>query len=257
MTTPKIYIDIEPEAFAASRRHEFEFQLTEYSWSYFTRIDYCLKDLVGQLEQLQKHAPNHTQVLCMGHKTNFRYAIYPRYKSNRRGIRKAAGYGALRDWLGSNYESIVLPNVEADDVLGIMAGPDDLIYSKDKDLRTIKGIHMESNGELTEVTELDANRSFYKQVLTGDSCDGYPGCPGLGVSAKLFSSDEWLNCHAESDFWHLVRNQYLKQTKKLFERHEVCDPGHFCLQMARVARILRPGEYDHQNEKPVLWNGPD
>ena len=74
-----IYIDIEPEAFAASRRHEFEFQIRDYTWTYHTRIDYCIKDLVGQLEQLQKHAPNHTQVLCMGHKNNFRYAIYPRY----------------------------------------------------------------------------------------------------------------------------------------------------------------------------------
>lgn len=253
---PRIWIDIEPDSFSASRRHEFEFQISDYIWTYHTRIDYCIKDLVGQLEQLQKHAPNHTQVLCMGHKNNFRYAIYPRYKSNRRGIRKAAGYGALREWLATNYESVILPNVEADDALGLSAGPDDLIYSKDKDLRTIKGIHMQSNGELVEVTELEANRNFYKQVLTGDSCDGYPGCPMVGDSAKLFATDKWLDCRAETDFWQLVRDQYLKQTSKLFDRHQVTDPGRFCLQMARVARILRPGEYDHENEKPVLWNGP-
>ena len=258
MTTksPKVYIDIEPEAVGASRRHEFEFQISDYAWTYHTRIDYCIKDLVGHLEQLQKHAPNHTQVLCMGHKNNFRYAIYPRYKSNRRGIRKAAGYGALREWLANNYESVILPNVEADDVLGLMAGPDDLIYSKDKDLRTIKGVHMEANGELTEVTELEANRNFYKQVLTGDSTDGYPGCPMVGASAKLFSSPQWQRCYTEGDFWAVVKAQYFKQTAKLFDKHEVTDPVRFCLQMARVARILRPGEYDHDKEKPVLWEPP-
>lgn len=254
--TDKIWIDIEPEAFATSRRHEFEFQIRDYTWTYHTRIDYCIKDLVGQLEQLQKHAPNHTQVLCMGHKNNFRYAIYPRYKSNRRGIRKAAGYGALREWLAENYESVILPNVEADDVLGLMAGPGDLIYSKDKDLRTIKGTHMAPNGELSEVTELEANRNFYKQVLTGDNTDGYPGCPNVGVSAKLFSSDDWLQCFNETDFWQLVQGQYLLATKKLFDRHQVTDPLKFAMQMARIARILRPGEYDHDREKPVLWEGP-
>ena len=128
---PKIYIDIEPLSFAASRRHEYEFQLSEYVWTYHTRIDYCCKDLVGRLNQLEKHAPNHTQVLCLGHKSNFRYAIYPRYKSNRRGIRRAAGYNALREWLADNYESVRLPNVEADDVLGIMAGKAE---AADKDL---------------------------------------------------------------------------------------------------------------------------
>lgn len=254
--TPKIWIDIEPLSFAASRRHEHEFQLSEYVWTYHTRIDYCCKDLVGRLRQLEKFAPNHTQVLCMGHKSNFRYAIYPRYKSNRRGIRRAAGYNALREWLADNYESAKLPNVEADDVLGIMAGKDDLIYSEDKDLRTIKGVHMESNGELSEVTELEANRNFYKQVLTGDSTDGYPGCPGIGKDAKLFTGDEWLECYTEASFWKFVQKQYMKATKKLFEKQEVTDPIRFCLQMARVARILRPGEYDHDNEKPVLWNGP-
>jgi len=254
--TPKIYIDIEPLSFAASRRHEYEFQLSEYIWTYHTRLDYCQKDLVGRLKQLKKYAPNHTQVLCMGHKSNFRYAIYPRYKSNRRGIRRAAGYNALREWLGNNYESARLPNVEADDVLGIMAEKDDLIYSEDKDLRTIKGVHMESNGELTEVTELEANRSFYKQVLSGDASDGYPGCPMIGTSSKFFGSDDWLGCSTEQDFWLLVQGQYMLATKKLFDRHEVTDPLRFCLQMARVARILRPGEYDHDAEKPVLWEGP-
>ena len=107
-----------------------------------------------------------------------------------------------------------------------------------------------------EVTELEANRNFYKQVLTGDSCDGYPGCPNVGVSAKFFSSDDWLKCYTEIDFWQLVQGQYLLATKKLFDRHEVTDPLKFCMQMARVARILRPGEYDHEKEKPVLWDGP-
>ena len=78
----------------------------------------------------------------------------------------------------------------------------------------------------------------------------------MGVSAKFFSSDDWLKCYTELDFWLLVQGQYLLATKKLFDRHEVTDPLKFCMQMARVARILRPGEYDYEREKPVLWEGP-
>jgi hypothetical protein len=30
----------------------------------------------------------------------------------------------------------------------------------------------------------------------------------------------------------------------------------FALQMARCARILRPGEYDFEKQRAILWNPP-
>ena len=83
----------------------------------------------------------------------------------------------LAQALERTYSTCVLPNTEADDALGVMYQDGDLLYSLDKDLRTIAGSHLLPNGEVMIVPELEANRAFYKQVLVGDSTDGYGGCP--------------------------------------------------------------------------------
>ena len=104
--------------------------------------------LEGRFGGLQGYAPNHELMVCLGHSTNFRYGVYPSYKSNRRGIQKAACYSAFRAYVQSQYSNTVLPGVEADDVLGLMYRPGDLLYSPDKDLRTISGDHLLANGEV-------------------------------------------------------------------------------------------------------------
>lgn len=258
MTQPTIYLDIEADAFGIARRHEYVFQISDYKFTYESRLDLTIIDLEQLLKRLQKAAPQHRMVICLGHKTNFRYAVFPLYKSNRRGIRKAACHNALREYLTRNYETVVLPGTEADDALGIMYRQDqgDLLYSPDKDLRTIAGVHMASNGELEEVDHLQANRAFYKQVLTGDSTDGFGGCPGIGSLAKIFTSDKWLACRHEEEFWDFVQFQYHKAAKVLLEKHQVVSPVKYALTMARCARILRPGEYDFSKEQPILWEGP-
>lgn len=254
--TDKTYIDIEPTQFGVSRSHEYEFQVGPYQWSYFTRIDRCITDIGNKLQRLKAFAPQHDQVICLGHHNNFRYGVLPSYKSNRLGIRKAAGYKALREWIEDNYETLVFPNVEADDVIGLMAGKDDIIFSPDKDLKTIKGWHMDNEGTLTKVTELEANRSYFKQVLHGDAADGYMGCPGIGNKSKIFEQEDWITCCTEAHFWDLVKSKYQDKSEKLRLMYDIYDPMAYCLQIARVARILRPGEYDHQWDSPVLWEGP-
>ena len=258
MTQPTVYLDIEADAFGIARRHEYVFQISDYKFTYESNLGDCIHDLDRVLDRLQKHAPGHKLVICLGHHSNFRYAVFPQYKSNRRGVRKAACYNELRNFLTRNYDTAILPNVEADDALGIMHQRErgDLIYSPDKDLRTIAGTHMKMDGELEDVSELEANRSFFKQVLTGDSCDGYNGCPGVGANAKLFEDDKWLFCKEEEDFWNVVLWQYDKARKKLYERFDVVSPSKHALVMARCARILRSGEYDFEEEKPILWKGP-
>ena len=119
---PKIYIDIEPTQFGVSRSHEYEFQVGPYQWSYFTRIDRCITDIGNKLQRLEAFAPQHDQVICLGHHHNFRYGVLPSYKSNRLGIRKAAGYKALREWIEDNYETLVFP-VEKIDVQVFLLGP--------------------------------------------------------------------------------------------------------------------------------------
>ncbi len=253
---PTVWVDIEADAFGISRRHEYEYKLSEYCWSYHTRLDLTLADLEKVINRIQKHAPCHNITICLGHHSNFRYSVFPQYKSNRRGIRRAAGYSDVRAWLQANYDTAVLPNVEADDVVGICYKAGDLIYSPDKDLRTIAGTHLQRDGEIDTVNQLEADRAFFKQILTGDSADGYPGCVGIGANAKLFEADKWLECRHEEEFWDFVLMQYEKARKKLLEKFDVMSPSKYALVMARCARILRVGEYDFSVEQPVLWKGP-
>ena len=251
-----LWIDIEADAFAISRRHEYVFKLKEYTYTYLSRLDLCIADLTQLIDKLSSYAPGYEVVLCLGHHNNFRYSVFPQYKSNRRGIQKAACYSDLRKHLERTYSTCVLPNTEADDALGVMYQDGDLLYSLDKDLRTIAGSHLLPNGEVMVVPELEANRAFYKQVLCGDSTDGYGGCPGIGALHKCFASEEWLTCNTEHEFWLFVQKRYALNAAKIKEKYGDANPLRVSVQMARCARILRSGEYDFENEMPVLWDGP-
>ena len=76
--------------------------------------------------------------------------------------------------------------MEADDILSIRAhelGFDNaVIITIDKDLRQIPCWHYnwQKKTPPEKVSEDDARRSFYTQLLTGDSIDNIKGCPGIG-----------------------------------------------------------------------------
>jgi DNA polymerase-1 len=131
-------------------------------------------------------------------------------------------------------------NLEADDVLGILAtkNPDTIIWSEDKDLLTIPAKHW-INGELATITEEEANYNFLFQTLVGDSTDNYSGCPTVGpkTANKLLSS----GCT-----WDTVVAAF--KSKGLSED--------VALENARLARILRDGEYNTETGEVKLWQPP-
>ena len=252
-----LWIDAEPDMFAISRMYEYVEQIGEWTWIWRSRVDECARDFEALVDRLQEFAPDHLPVICLGHHSNFRYAVYPQYKSNRVWVRKAPGYGGFREWVQQNYSTLCFENIEADDVVGIKAEPGDLIYSKDKDLKTIPGLHLEPDGTVVEVTEVEANRRLYQQILCGDSADGYKGCPGVGEKHKLFSQERWNKPNnTEAKFWELCLMQFAKSEKLMKARGIDEVPFAHAITMARCARILRPGEYNFVEKRPVLWRGP-
>lgn len=254
--TDKLFFDCEANVFGITRNHEYMIQTGNYRYHYTSDLHGCIRDFDTLIDRLQKFAPHHQIVCCLGHHSNFRYGVYTQYKSNRRGVRKAACYGDMREHIEKHFETSCLPNVEADDAVGIQYEYGDLIYSADKDLKTIAGIHLQENGDLEIVSQLEANRSFYKQILCGDASDGYRGCPGIGEKHKCFDSDEWMDCAHERDFWTFVQKRFALAHAKVKEVYGTADTLSVAMQMARLARILRPGEYDFDNDRPVLWAGP-
>jgi DNA polymerase-1 len=249
----KLLIDTELYLFAAASACEFEAEWDTDDWTYLCRHGDVKASLQDSIAAIREVFPDGQPVLAFGDRASFRYGIWPSYKANRKSYRKPAGYLELGAWVETvaptrGWEVARLPDVEGDDVLGILCEPGDVICSWDKDLLTIPGLHYRRE-EVVEVDQLAADRAFYMQVLTGDAADNYPGCPGYGpVTAERLLSG-WTT---DVDFWREVVNAYTLKSKA--GTREAAEK--LALQQARCARILRAGEYDMATNTPRLWNPP-
>ena len=209
------------------------------TWMHFFRQSEAQQLFRDAMQAIQEACPDHSMVLAMGDRTNFRYSIFKEYKSNRRKTLKPAGYEALIAWAETEWPSTRLAGVEADDVCGIIYEEGDIICSRDKDLMTIPGVHLVGDKEIIDVSIQQADHRFYMQCLTGDATDGYPGLKGVGPK----KAEAILEGHHPVAWWDAVLTSYVKAG------HDY----HYALTQARCARILRAGEYDEANNRPILW----
>ena len=155
-------------------------------------------------------------------KNNYRSEIATEqtYKGNRKDARKPVHYDSLREYLVSKWGFTVIDGQEADDAMGIKAYelPEDssCIMTIDKDLDMIRGWHYNFVKEdLYYVTEKEAIKNFYIQILTGDRVDNIPGIKGIGpVKANKILE----NCTTEKSLFKAVSEKYDHDIDKLTER---------------------------------------
>ena len=81
------------------------------------------------------------------------------------------------------------PGIEGDDIIGLYLQEGDVVVSGDKDMRTLAGAHLLPDGTIEMVSEFQANRKLYEQILTGDTSDGYKGCRS---TARSQHARRWL-----------------------------------------------------------------
>lgn len=202
------------------------------------KLDAFLSELKTKLEA--EHL-----IIALSDRTRnyFRKQILPTYKAGRDKVRKPLILNELRSYLETEYECFERPGLEGDDVLGILATSEKIvkgekvIVSIDKDLKTIPGLHYNTNKPelgVYAITEEEADYWHLFQTLTGDSSDGYSGCPGIGPK----KADELL---AESPTWETVERVFQKAG---FGSEEAKVQG-------QMARILRAQDYDFKNHKPL------
>lgn len=241
--------DVEMILHRAIAASEKEIEWAPDEWTYTVRLGDAKAQILDELNAARATVPTHTPALALGDSYSFRYFVWPGYKSSRKKVRKPAGFGALRKWLEAAADThgfgvLQAPQVEADDVIGLYAGPGDVIVSGDKDLRTVPGLHL-IDGEVVEILPPEADLAFLTQTLTGDTSDGYPGCPGCGDTgaAKALKGIDPDNFRA---MWEAVLEAYKKAGKSETD----------ALIQARCARILRQGEYDWDRGIPKLWTPP-
>ena len=158
------------------------------------------------------------------------------YKGNR-VMTKPYHYQLLREYMERAWGFEVIDNIEADDAIGIEAyrnEPDEtIIVSIDKDLNMIRGHHYNFvKEERYYVTEEEAIRNFYLQILTGDKVDNIIGLDGVGpVKSKKLLKD----CNTELEMYEAVLKAYDGDEARVLEN-------------ARLLWILR--------EEKQVWQPP-
>lgn len=203
---------------------------------------------------------------------NYRMDILPTYKGNRQSEPPMC-LPECRAHLYNEHAGFTRTMLEGDDVMGIvathpdMAGRETIVVSMDKDMGCIPGIRIldpRKTGQRAAAGEIDhwlqgvretdlfgARRFHMFQTLTGDTVDGYGGCPGFGPVAANKLLDKYLDPNNGplqwADVWEAIVAEYEK--KKLTEAD--------ALAQARVAFILRHSHWDSDKQRPILWTPED
>jgi DNA polymerase-1 len=215
-----------------------EMDFGDGEWSLTCDHNKAWKSFHHHLDRVRDTTPHHDWVLCFTSDTNFRKEVLPTYKASRANTRKPLGYKVFRQKVMDTYTSIMKDGLEADDCVGILGTmkPGSVMWSDDKDLKQIPGRHVGTDGFEFHVTPEEGERFFLYQTLVGDQVDNYSGCPGIGPK----KAESILS---KSCTWEAVVNAYTKEG--LTEED--------ALVQARVARILRDGEFERETRKPILW----
>lgn len=164
---------------------------------------------------------------CEGYLTgsgNYRFDIAKTapYKGTRLS-EKPKHLGIIREYMISAWAFSVQDQQEADDAIGIRAytlGEEDyVICSIDKDLNNLRGKHYNFvKNEAYYVTEEQAIKNFYLQLLTGDRVDNIPGLSGIGPKkAEKILED----CVTEEELYSAVLKAYDGNVEYLIEQGQL------------------------------------
>lgn len=241
----KLVFDADMILYVACNRNE---QVIEWEDGMFTlhcyfedvknSFDEHVSELVDTVLEHYNHHGKYEIVMCLSHPDNFRKRLVDEeYKANRNTLRRPLCYKAMREWIAKEYNTLMYEGLEADDVVGITVGKNDVAISGDKDFRCIPCKQYDfMRNEFFDVSKEDADYFHLYQTLIGDSTDGYKGCPHIGdVRAKRI-----LN---ESPTWDKVVDTYIKNGSTEEE----------ALKNARLAFILRKGYYNKKTHEVKLW----
>ena len=234
-------------------------------------MDFC----IDYIERSKKATGAEEVVLCLTGSNNFRYDVDASYKDNRVGTLRPIGLGELKQWMIDEYGAIKEDNLEADDLMGILATdptyrPDckKCIVSEDKDLKTIPNAWLfnpAKDQKARLVSQEEADTFWMCQTLAGDPTDGYAGCPTIGMGTAEAIVKEPYKMVA---YQHTFKSGPRKDTSETrYKKQPVGNlweaiVAHFehnglsekeAILNAQMARILRHGDYNFETKEVKLW----
>lgn len=241
MKPPKLLIDADYFVYRAAATSEEELEFNPELTVVVGDFRSGQRIVSREVDNLKARFETDDVLLCFTDRVNFRKSVDPSYKGNRTK-RKPAGFLKLKNWAMETWPSLMKPSLEADDVLGILATNGKLdnfiLVSPDKDMQQIPCRIYDLKNEYTQTPE-SAERKLWEQTLTGDSTDGYSGCPTFGPKRAGLVLDKVVS---SSDYWPTVLECY--ESVGLSEED--------ALRNLRLARILQASDWDAEKQEPIL-----
>lgn len=278
MSNNVLLLDADIFCFQIASAVEKEIDWGDDLWTLHSDLSDARERLDATVDSLKAELEAEEVILCFTDGENFRKSVLPTYKDNRKNTRKPVAYKALVDYAKEAYPTYTRPTLEADDVMGILAtwpafrpGKRKIIVSEDKDMKTIAGawLYNPAKDHAPHLTSpQDAERYHLEQTLTGDTTDGYSGCPGVGPEAAREILDAPFGWER---YEHTFKSGPRKGTSETrWRRREVATVweaivDHYvkaglseavALQNARCARILHASDYNFATKEPILWSPP-
>ena len=237
-----LVIDADVVLYRACYLSEREIKWSDDIWTLQSDFNEAKKSVIDQIEGIMNTLDSDKIVLALSDRSTFRHDMWPAYKANRKDKRKPLGISDVKQWMLDTFDCVVFANLEADDVCGILCteSPETTVaVSIDKDFGTLPITWYNPNTEsLRTITPEEANYFHLIQCLTGDATDGFDGLKGVGPK----TAEKILNKSGAT--WETVVDAY--EGKGLTE--------YDALMTARLARILRSGDYNVLNHKVTLWS---
>jgi len=195
------------------------------------KFDSLLGDILGEMfcdeYTLYIKAPNK--------KLNYRFEVCSEYKAKRSPPPPVLNNLSSAILERDNTVPCILQ--EADDAISIQAwkmkkeGHNYIVVSPDKDLNQIPGQHFDNYWTRRRhytVTEKEADRLIYQQMLSGDPTDNIEGIKGIGEKTAKKLLDP---CHTEGEMYRAV--------KYTWKRHHPIDWKEKMTKCARLVYIRR------------------
>ena len=242
-----LLIDGDILAYKIATSNEIDTHWGDGFWTLHCDEIQCKHEVDAKIDDLGQSLEGDDYVVALTDKNNFRKDVLPSYKDNRKQRRKPMVLNALRDYIMKKHNGIMWKNLEADDVMGILATEpctteDRIIVSIDKDMRQIPAKVSRDGETVEDIPQRLADYWFMIQTLAGDSTNGYTGLPNVGVKTAEKMIKQYTNVPL-LDLWKIVVGAY---KAKGYSKKEA-------LQQARVAHILRHKEYNKKTGKVKLW----
>jgi len=251
---PTLLIDADTLVYAAASANEEPYKWSEWLWTLHSDLGVCVAQLEDTVQEIMEGLRSTKIIMALSDDVKWRQKVMPEYKGNRVNVRKPLTLGPLREYVREKWNTYQRPGLEGDDVLGILSTHPTLIPGKkiivsiDKDMKTLPGFLCNYAKDrmsapdpwiVRKTTAEQAHRNHMLQTLTGDTTDGYKGCPGIGP----VKAEQLLDGCPVEKWWEMIVAAY--KAKGLGEE--------VALQNAQVARILQYTDYNFKAKEVIPW----